>query len=136
MRVVNAGKPFEDFADRPLGDREIHCAVLGSADRIVLVTQLVEGAVVDPDVLRELELPDQAGANDECGDTALDAVVGCAVGKGRSVGGAAANHPAPVHIVRGVARVEASRVRSERAGIAERIHLLVVEVVVAHGVRT
>ena len=128
-------QPFVDLADRPLGDLEVQCAVLGSADRVVLVAEFVEGAVVDPDVLRELELTDQAGADDERGDAAVHPVVGRALGQCRTVGGAAANHPAPVHVVRGVARVEASRVRSQRAGIPERIHLLVVEVVVAHRVR-
>ena len=101
----------------------------------MLVAELVEGAVVDPHVLGELELTDQAGANDERGDAAIHTVVGRALGQGRTVGSTAANYPVPVHVVRGVARVEASRVRSERAGIPEWIHLLIVEVVVAHRIR-
>ena len=77
----------------------------------------------------------RSGADDERGDAALDAVVGRAVGQRRAVGGAAADHPAAVHVVRGVARVQAPGVRSQRAGVAVRIHLLVVEVVVAHADR-
>ena len=101
----------------------------------MLVAEFVEGAVVDPHVLGELELTDQAGADDERGDAAIHTVVGRALGQCRTVGSTAANHPVPVHVVRSVARVEASRVRSQRASIPVRIHLLIVEVVVAHTVR-
>ena len=63
-----------------------------------------------------------------------DAVVGRPVGQCGTVGGAASDHPATVHVVRGVARVEPPRVRTQRTCIAEGVHLLVVVVVVAHGI--
>src|ERR1700731_1748688 len=48
-----------------------------------------------------------------------------------AVGGAAADHAAAVHIVRRVAGIHSPHVRAERYRIAMRIHLLIVEVVVA-----
>src|SRR5262245_13003946 len=47
------------LADRSFGDGEIQRAVLGAADRVVLVAEFVEGLVVDPDVLGEFELANQ-----------------------------------------------------------------------------
>ena len=44
-------------------------------DRVALVAELVEILVVDPDILRELELADKARADDEGRDAALPAVV-------------------------------------------------------------
>jgi hypothetical protein len=44
------------------------------------------------------------------------------------------DHSPTIHVVRRVARIQPTGVRAERAHIAERIHLLVVEVVVAHGI--
>ena len=123
------------FADGAFRDGEIQCAVLGSADGVVLVAEFVEGLVVDPHVLGELELPDQVGADDERGDAALDAVVGRVVGQGGSVGRAAPDHATAVHVVGGVAWIEPACMRSQRARVAERVHLLVVVVVVAHRIR-
>ncbi len=77
------GKPGEHFfSDRAAGGNgEFQRAVLDSADRVVLVVEFVEGLVVDPDVLCELELPDQAGTDDECRYTPpVDAIVRRAVG--------------------------------------------------------
>ena len=99
------------FADGSLGDREIQCAVLGSADRVVLVAEFVEGLVVDPHVLGELELADQVGADDERGDATVHAVVGRVVGQGGAVGRTAPDHPTAVHVVGGVARIEPARMR-------------------------
>jgi len=48
-----------------------------------------------------------------------------------AVSGAAADHAAAAHIVRRVAGIHAPHVRAERHRIAMRIHLLIVEVVVA-----
>ena len=132
MSVVKAGIPLCTLRIGRLGDGEVQGAVLGAADRVVLVAEFVEGLVVDPDVLGELELAHQARADDERGDAAVDAVLGCAVGQRRTVGGTAADHPAAVHVVGGVARIEPPGVRSQRARVAVRVHLLVVEVVVAH----
>src|SRR5262245_50566875 len=50
---------------RPLRDLELQCPVLCADDRIALVAELVEVLVVDPHVLRELELPNQARADHE-----------------------------------------------------------------------
>ena len=128
-------KALVHLADRPLRDGEVQCAVLGAADRVVLVAEFVECLVVDPHVLRELELTNQVGADDERGDAAIHTVVGRALGQRGSVGRAAADHPATVHVVRGVTRIQPAGVRAERTRVPERIHLLVVEVVVAHRIR-
>lgn len=48
------GKSLVHLANRPLGRGEVERSVLGAADRVVLVAQLVEGFIVDPHVLREL----------------------------------------------------------------------------------
>ena len=82
-------------------------------DRVALVAELVEILVVDPDVLGELELAHEAGADDEGGDAALRPVVGCAFGEVGAVGGAAADHAAAVHVRRGVARVHPADVRAQ-----------------------
>ena len=63
------------LADRPLRDLVFQRAVLVADDRVALVAELVEIPVVHPHVLRELELADQARADHERGDAALDAVV-------------------------------------------------------------
>ena len=123
------------LADGSLRDGEVEGAVLGAADRVVFVAEFVECLVVDPHVLGELELADQVGADDERGDAAVHPVVGRTVGQRGSIGRAAADHPATVHVMRGVARIEPAGMRAERTCISERIHLLVVEVVVAHRIR-
>src|ERR1700757_1860552 len=98
-------QPFENLANRTLGDLVFQCAVLCSADRIALVSQFVKVAVVDPHVLCELELAHQAGADDERGDAPVGAVVVRALGKRLAVRRAATDHSAPVHVYRSVAWV-------------------------------
>src|SRR5262245_39047396 len=61
--------------DRPLRDRVVERAVLTADDRVVLVAKLVKVPVVDPDVLRELELADQARTDDERRNPALPSIV-------------------------------------------------------------
>ena len=56
---------------------------------------------------------------------------GAPSGRWRAVGGAAADHAAPVHVRGRVAGIHPPHVRAERNRIAMRIHFLVVEVVVA-----
>jgi hypothetical protein len=58
----------------------------------VIVAEFVEGFVVDPNVLGELELAHQAGADDERRDATVHAVVG----QRGPVGRAAADHPPPM----------------------------------------
>ena len=123
------------FADRTLGDFEFERAVLMADDRVALVAELVKIPVVHPDVLRELELPDEARADHESGNAALRAVLRRVLRQMRSVGGAAADHAAAVHVRGGVAGIHAADVRAERHRIAMRVLLLVVEVVVALQIR-
>ena len=52
----------------------------------MLAAEYVEGLVVDPDVLGELELAHQARADGERGDAPVHAVIGLILGKRRSVG--------------------------------------------------
>src|SRR4051794_3810735 len=59
LKCRERGYSLVHFADGSFGYGEIECAVLSSADRIMLVAELMEGFVVDPHVLGELELADQ-----------------------------------------------------------------------------
>ena len=63
------------FADRALGNFVFERAVLVADDRVAFVTKLVKVPVVRPNVLRELELADEARADHESGDPTLDAVL-------------------------------------------------------------
>src|SRR6476646_755126 len=118
------------FADWALGDFKFERAVLVADDRVAFVAELVEIPVVRPNVLRELELSNEAPADHECCNTALHAVLWRVLGQMRTVGGTAADHAAAVHVCRGVARVHSAHVRAERHRVAMRIHFLIVEVVV------
>src|SRR6476620_12418721 len=69
-------KSFVHFADRTLRHGEVQGAVLCSNDRVVFAAEFVESLVVDPHVLRELELANEVGADDECGDAAVNPVIG------------------------------------------------------------
>src|ERR1700757_4179591 len=80
------GQSLENLADGTLGDLVFQCAVLCSADWIPLVAQFVEVAVVDPHVLCELELADEAGADDERRDAPIRTVVVGSLGKRIAVG--------------------------------------------------
>src|SRR6202045_5041705 len=100
---------LEYLADRPVGDLVLQRAVLRPAGRVPLLAEFVERPVVDPDVLSELELAHQAGADDERCDAAVHPVIGCPLRHGGAVGGATADHSAPVHVVRGITRIEAPR---------------------------
>ena len=62
------------FADRALGDFVFERAVLSANDRVAFVAELVKVPVVCPDVLRELELADEARADHESGDATLGPV--------------------------------------------------------------
>src|SRR5262245_18203846 len=59
------------FPNRALRDLVLQRAVMIADDRIALVGELAEVLVVDPDVLREFELANQARADDECRDAAV-----------------------------------------------------------------
>src|SRR5262249_29253443 len=100
-----------------------------------LVGELVEVPIVYPDVLRELELTNQARAKDEGGDTAIHSVIWHAFRQRRTVCRPATDHAAAVHVCRGVSRVQAPHVRTEWDGVAVRVHFAVVEIVVALRVR-
>ena len=54
----------------------------------------------------------------------------------RTVRGAATNHSAAVHVRRRVARIHPPHVRAERNGIAERVHFLVIKVVIPLRIRS
>src|SRR5262245_49973766 len=70
---------FDRLADRSLGNLVFERAVLISDDRVALVAELVKVLVVCPDVLRELELADEARTANESGDSAFHSVLGRAV---------------------------------------------------------
>src|SRR3982751_5181394 len=122
---------FDLLADGPLRDGHVECAVLRAADRIVLVAELVEGLIVHPHIHRKLELADEAGAADECSDASLHSVLWSIVGQSGAVSPAASDHPATLHVHCGIARIHATDMRAEGTAVAVRIHLAVVEIVVA-----
>src|SRR3954469_5222322 len=105
--------PLVHLADRSLGNGEIEGSVLRSADRVVLVAWFLERLVVDPYVLRELELAHQVGTDDERSDAAVHTVVGCIIGQRRAVGRAAPDHPAAIHVVRGITWIQPPRMRPQ-----------------------
>src|SRR5277367_6759447 len=74
-------QPHHRPANRALRDLEIQSAILRADNRVALVTQLVEITVVHPNILCELELPDEAGADHERRDAAFLAVIGGALRK-------------------------------------------------------
>src|ERR1700730_6896631 len=95
------------FPDRTLGDLEFKRAVLSADYWVAFVTELVKVWVVRPNVLRELELADEACADHESGDATLGPVFRSALRQVRAIAGAAADHAAAVHIVRRVAGIHA-----------------------------
>src|SRR4030095_2667662 len=64
----------DPLPDRSLRDLEFECTVLRADERIALVAELVEILVVDPHVLRELELANQACTEHERSDPAVHPV--------------------------------------------------------------
>src|SRR5205809_3365237 len=87
--------------------------------------------VVNPDVLREFKLPDEAGAAHEGGDASLHTIIGRAFRQRWSVGSPAADHAPSIHVRSRVARIHAPNVRTKWRGVTVRIHLSVIKVVVA-----
>src|SRR5262245_60676302 len=113
-----------------LGDLELQRAVLGADDRIALVAEFVEISVVDPHILSEFVLANQAGAEYERRDAPLHAVVGGTFRQVRAVGRAAAEQAAAVNVPGRIAGIHTTDVRAKWHGIAVRILMFVVEVVV------
>ena len=105
-------------------------------DRIALVSQFVKVWIVRPHIHRKFKLADEARTADERGDTSLYAVVGDTFRQRRTVGPPAPDHLPPVHVHCGIARVHAPDVRTERAAIAVRVHLCVIEIVAALRIST
>src|SRR6516165_498735 len=105
------GREARDLpANRPLWDLEFECPVLRTDDRIPLIPQLVEVPVVHPDVLRELELPDETRADHERRDTALLAVFGGTLRKIGTIGRPTTDHAPAVHVRRRIAWVHTAHV--------------------------
>src|SRR5262245_2266437 len=121
--------------DRTLGDLELQRAILRADDWIVLVAEFMKIRIVDPHVLRELKLANETGTTHKGGNASLHAVLGRAFRQFWTVGTPATYHPAPVHVRSGVTRIHAPNVRAEWNGITVRIHLPVIEVVIALRVR-
>ena len=79
LSVVKAGRPTIFLRMGRLGIFKLERSVVRADDRVALIAQLVKVPIIYPDVLRELELPDEARADDEGGDPALDPIVGRAL---------------------------------------------------------
>ena len=55
------GRQADDFlANGPLGNLELQRSVVRADDRVAFVAELVKIAIIGPDVLRELELPNKS----------------------------------------------------------------------------
>src|SRR5262249_47795268 len=119
------------LADRTFGDFEFQRPVLVTDDRVAFVAEFMKISVVRPDVLRELELSNEAPADHKSRDAALNAVLRRAFWKVETVSRAPADHSAAVYVRRRIAWVHPTRVRTQRNRISMRVHLLVVEVVVS-----
>ena len=128
---MKAGNPRIVFLIGRFRNLEFQRSIMIAADRIALIAEFMEIAVVDPDILSELELADQAGADHERRDAPFLAVVRRFLGKVRSVSRPAADHAATIHVGGGVARIHPAHVRAERHGITVGVHVLIIEIVVA-----
>src|SRR5262245_39642411 len=125
------GQALDLLFDRPLRNRHVVRAVVRADNRVPLVAKLLEFRIVDPDVLEELELADQAATAHECRNAPFDAVVAGPFRQGRTIRPAAPDDSTPVHVVPGVAEIHAPDVGAERRRVPLRVHLCVIEVVVA-----
>src|SRR3954463_7666653 len=122
------------LADRSFRNGDVERAVLIADDRVAFVPEFMKIRVVDPDVLCKLELPHEARTNHEGGNPSINSVLGRAVRQEGPIGCAAADHLAPLHVGGGVAWVHPPNVRTERNGITVRVHLGIIEVIVALGI--
>src|SRR4029077_3417277 len=126
------GRQARDLpANRSLWNLEFERSVLSADDRVPLITEFVKVPIVDPDVLRELELADETCADHERRDTALLAIVGGALREIRTIGRPTPDHAPAVHVRRRIARVHAAHVGAQRHGITQWVLVLVVEIVAA-----
>ena len=66
------------LSKRPSGYCHVKRAVLVPDDWIPLIAEFMKLRVVDPDVLRKLELSHEARTKHESGNASIDAVFGCA----------------------------------------------------------
>ena len=123
------------FTDWSLRDLELQRPILRANERITLIAKFVKIPIIDPHVLRKLELAKQAGTSNESSDPPFNAILGLAFGQRRAVGAAAANHLPPIYVRGCVAGIHPPDMSSEWDGIAVRIHFFVVEVVVSLHVR-
>lgn len=112
-------QPEDLFPDRALRDFVFQRAVLMADDRVAFVAEFVKIPVVHPDILRKLELSNEARANHERDNAAFPAVLRRAFGQRGTIGRATPNHAAAVHVRRGVAGIHPPDVRAERYGITE-----------------
>src|SRR4029079_2721344 len=119
------------FSHRTLGNFEFPPTVVIADDGVAFISELVKIPVIYPDVLREFVLPNEACADDKSGDAALHSILRRVFGQIRSVGGAATDHAAAIHVRGGVAGIHAAHVRAQWNRISMRIHLLIVEVIVS-----
>src|SRR5262249_39819818 len=117
-------------ANGALRDLEFERSVVSSSEGVALVSELVEVTIVHPDVLRELKLPDEARADDECGEPALLAIVRGALRKMRSIGRTPTDQAVSVHVRCCIARVHASHVGPKRYRITLRVLGLIVEIII------
>src|SRR5438034_9951720 len=85
--------------------------------------------VVDPDVLREFELPDKACANNKRGDSTFLAIFWRAFSKVRTIGRSWTNHAPAIYVGGCVARIHAADVRAERDSIPVWVHFFVVKII-------
>src|SRR4051812_29563864 len=78
-------QPVNLLSNRTLRHLKLQRAVLVANDRIAFVAEFVKVPIVDPDVLRKLELADQTRADNKRCNPALVAVLGRAFWQGRAV---------------------------------------------------
>src|SRR5687767_3109291 len=117
-----------------LGNSQIERSVLRADDRVAFVLQLMEGRIVRPDDLRELELTDETCATDKGGNPAFNPNIGHVFWQMGTICAAATDHPVSAHVRGRIARVHSTDMRAQRHRISVGIHRLVVEVVVAQWV--
>src|SRR5262249_27509126 len=91
-----SGETLYLLSDGTFWNCKVKRAVLSTDHRIALIAELVKIWIVYPNILHKLELPDEACADHERRNTAIDAVLRRAFRQTRSICGSATDYFAPL----------------------------------------
>src|SRR5215469_16209076 len=121
-------QPRNLLPNRPFWDGHVKTAILSTKNRIAFVAELVKIWIVRPNVHRKLKLADQTCTTNECRNPPLHSVLRLTLRQRWPIRPPSPNHSPPLHVRRRIARIHAPNMCAERAAIAIRVHLAVVEI--------